>query len=213
MPHVSSFGSVRLTSLLTVQYRQAMQNIHKPPHLQNQMMPGGVPSPSAADAQGGMPGGPPANRMGQTKPMGMMPPPSPAMAAKTAGGPPKVEEGGAPNASPQNMAAGIGGQAPGQNPPPGAPSGPAHSSTPAPPTPNASTMTAPSPSAILNASTPTMSNHPPPPPPPPSADLDPNAFGIDFGAGLADFDPNFLNGESSLNFERDFAAWFDPENA
>ena len=59
-----------------------------------------------------------------------------------------------------------------------------------------------------------MSNHPPPPPPPTDG-LDPNSFaGIDFSsAGLGDFDPSFLNSDSSLNFERDFAAWFDPENA
>ena len=75
-------------------------------------------------------------------------------------------------------------------------------------------MTAPSPSAILNASTPNMASHPPPPPsvPVPAADgLNATSFGIDFSAGL-DFDPGMFNGES-LNFERDFAAWFDPENA
>ena len=97
-------------------------------------------------------------------------------------------------------------------------------------------MAAPSPSAILNAAgTPTMANqHPPPAPPappqPPSTGamvggLVPggvggdgggglDAFGgLDFGAGLGDFDPSLFNGDASINFERDFAAWFDPENA
>ena len=86
---------------------------------------------------------------------------------------------------------------------------------PASPTPNASTITAQSPSAMLNASTPIISNcqwHPPPPQAPPSADLDPNAFGINFSAGNGTFDPSFWNGETSLNFERDFAAWFDTES-
>ena len=41
-----------------------------------------------------------------------------------------------------------------------------------------------------------------------------DAFGgLDFGAGLGDFDPSLFNGDASINFERDFAAWFDPENA
>ncbi|KAI0737354.1 hypothetical protein C8Q80DRAFT_330501 [Daedaleopsis nitida] len=194
------------------QYRQSMAALHKSPHM---MMPGGVPSPSGSDAQGGgMPSGPPpGNRMGPNKPpmAGMLPPPSPTMAAKAPGGPRKSEDGVAPNASPQNAAAGIGGQMPGQNPP--LQGGPPQASTPAPQTPNASTMTAPSPSAIMNSSTPQMSNHPPPPPPPTADALDPSALGpFDF-QGLDGFDPSFLNGDSSLNFERDFAAWFDPENA
>ncbi len=206
------------------QYRQTMQTIHKPPHLQ-QMHPAGVPSPSASDQQGmpgGHPPGPPGNRQPQKPMAGMMPPPSPAMSAKTPGGPTKQEDGGPPpngrvDMSPQHAAGGIGGQAQGHPGGPGGPGGPgpAGASTPAPQTPTSSAMTAPSPSAILNASTPNMSNHPPPPPPPPSASdgLDPNSFGIDFTAGLTDFDPNLFNGDSSLNFERDFAAWFDPENA
>ena len=50
------------------------------------------------------------------------------------------------------------------------------------------------------------------PVPVPTTDgLDATSFGLDFSAGL-DFDPGMFNGES-LNFERDFAAWFDPENA
>ena len=50
------------------------------------------------------------------------------------------------------------------------------------------------------------------PVPVPATDgLDATSFGLDFSAGL-DFDPGMFSGES-LNFERDFAAWFDPENA
>ena len=56
-----------------------------------------------------------------------------------------------------------------------------------------------------------MATHPPPPVPATDG-LDSSSFGIDFSAGLGDFDPGMFNGES-LNFERDFAAWFDPENA
>ena len=186
-----------------------MQTIHKPPNLPQHMMPVGAPSP-AADGQGGQP----PNRMMQGKPMGMMPPPSPAMSAKTPGGPSKQEDSGLPNgridASPQNIATGIGGPGPG----PGIPSA---TTTPAPPTPNASGtgMTAPSPSAIL-ASTPTMSNHPPPPPPPgpgpnPS-EFDASSFSLNFSE-LGDLDASTFMGDTSLNFERDFAAWFDPENA
>ncbi|KAI1786017.1 hypothetical protein LXA43DRAFT_82822 [Ganoderma leucocontextum] len=92
-----------------LQYRQAMQHIHKPPNMPQHMMPVGAPSP-AADGQGGQP----PNRMVQGK-MGMMPPPSPAMAAKTPGGGPKQDDGGVPNGrvdmSPQNAGAGIGGLA------------------------------------------------------------------------------------------------------
>ena len=36
-------------------------------------------------------------------------------------------------------------------------------------------------------------------------------WSLDFEA--ASIDPNFFSGDASLNFERDFAAWFDPENA
>ncbi|TBU56773.1 hypothetical protein BD310DRAFT_823001 [Dichomitus squalens] len=202
------------------QYRQQMQNIHKPPNMPQHMMPSNAASP-AADGQGGQPG----NRMAQGKPMGMMPPPppSPAMAAKNPPGGSKQEDGAPQNgrvdSSPQNAAAGM----PGQNH-----SGvPPQTTTPAPPTPNASgsgQMTAPSPSQILSSSTPQMSNHPPPqmsnhhppPPPPPATNpadaLDPSAFNVDFPFG--DFDvTGGLMGDSSLNFERDFAAWFDPENA
>ncbi len=60
-----------------------------------------------------------------------------------------------------------------------------------------------------------MSNHSPPPPPPPTSDgLDPNSFvGIDFsGAAFSDLDPNIFNRESSLDFERELAAWFEPES-
>ena len=57
-------------------------------------------------------------------------------------------------------------------------------------------------------------NHPPPAPLR-NDNLDP-AFGLDFGSGLRDFHPNMgdalFSPDSSLNFERDFAAWFDPES-
>ena len=110
------------------------------------------------------------------------------------------------DSSPQNAAVGIGGQ------PPRGPGGPrpAGAPTTAPLTPPASARTAPSTSVNLNGSTPNMANHPPPPVPATNG-LDATSFGIDFSAGL-DFDPGMFNGES-LNFERDFAAWFDPENA
>ncbi|KAI1786015.1 hypothetical protein LXA43DRAFT_1099614 [Ganoderma leucocontextum] len=64
------------------------------------------------------------------------------------------------------------------------------------------------------ASTPNMSNHPPPPPPPgPNpTDFDPTTFSLNF-AEFGDLDATTLMSDSSLNFERDFAAWFDPENA
>ncbi|KAI8985655.1 hypothetical protein BD414DRAFT_537151 [Trametes punicea] len=237
------------------QYRQAMQNIHKPPQMQQQMHPGSIASPSGSGPQGQgdgadqqrpgmqyMPGGPPpGNRMGQNKPMsGMRPPPSPAMSAKQPGGPPKPDgaDGSGANGhldrSPQNAAAHTGGQQqqqqqqqpsqqqqpqPGQLPQQGGPGGPPPAGTPAPPTPNTSAMTAPSPQALMGTSTSSM-NHPPPPPPPPSATdgIDPSTFGgIDFDAGLEGFDSGIDNSlfgaESSINFERDFAAWFDPENA
>ncbi|KAI0331696.1 hypothetical protein GY45DRAFT_601182 [Cubamyces sp. BRFM 1775] len=235
------------------QYRQAMQNIHKPPHMQQQPMhPSSVASPSASGSQGQsdgsdqqrqgmpyMPGGPPpGNRMGQNKLMsGMLPPPSPATNAKQPGPAQKADgaDSSAANGhldrSPQNAAANAGGQQqqplgqqqqvqqqpqPGQGPQQGGPAGPPHVGTPAPATPNTSAMTAPSPSAMMGSGPPAM-NHPPPPPPPVTNDnLDP-AFSLDFGSGLGDFDPNMsdtlFGAESSLNFERDFAAWFDPESA
>ncbi|KAH9939102.1 uncharacterized protein BXZ73DRAFT_89153 [Epithele typhae] len=192
-------------------YRQSMLNAHKPQHLQN-MPPGGAPSPSA----GGQDVGPPGSRPPpHGKPMGMMPPPSPAMAAKAPGMQPKVEDGsGQVGASPRQN--GMGGPGPG---PSGPPAGHASTPTPAPPTPNASGMAAPSPSGMM--STPTMASHQPPPPPPSAAgpgpggppdQLDPT-FSLDFTT-MPDFDPSitlFGTGES-INFERDFAAWFDPEN-
>ena len=226
--HLDSSTDVMVRLWMHVQYRQTMATMHNKPHLQSPM-PGPVGSPSA-DGQGGaggMPGGPPPGgpqpRMGQQKPpmAGMMPPPppSPAMAAKV---PMKVEDGsGAPNgrmdASPQNAPGGI-------------PSGPSTSTpTPTPHTPSASGMTAPSPSAIMS-STPTMPPaHPhslPQQPPPQQAPLPPApsvlsgpadsldagmGFPLDFG--VDSLDPNFFTGETSLNFERDFAAWFDPESA
>ena len=192
-----------------------MQNIHKLPHLQK-MLPASVPSPSASDAQGsGMPGGHPpgpGRRQPPGKPMsGMMPPPSPAMSVKTLGGSPKQEDGvplsnnDRVDVSPQNAAMGIGGQAPGG---PGSP-GPAGTQTTAPPTPTASAMT---PWRFESV----MANHPPPLPPPSvlvTDGLNANSFGIDFPAGQGNFDPSLFNGDSSINLERDFAAWFDPENA
>ncbi|KAI0653019.1 hypothetical protein C8Q70DRAFT_656777 [Cubamyces menziesii] len=228
------------------QYRQQMQSIHKPPHMQQQQMhPGSVASPSASGSQGQgdgadqqrqgmqyMPGGPPpGNRMGQNKSMGgMLPPPSPVTNTKQPGAAQKADaaDGSATNGhldrSPQNAAANASGQQqqqplgqqqpqPGQGPQ----QGPPPVGTPAPATPNTSTMTAPSPSPLMSSG-PSAMNHPPPPPPPApltNDNLDP-AFGLDFGSGLGDFDPNMgdtlFSADSSLNFERDFAAWFDPES-
>ncbi|KAI0676144.1 hypothetical protein C8Q78DRAFT_964327 [Trametes maxima] len=222
------------------QYRHAMVTMHKAPHMPQQMHSGNVPSPSASGVQSQgdgsdqqrqnmqyMPGGmPPGNRMPQNKPMsGMHPPPSPAMNNKQPGGPskPDSEPNGHLDRSPQNVAIGTGGPQqphPGQPAQPGGPptSGPSNIGTPAPPTPTASSMTAPSPSAILGTSTPSMSHPPPPPLPPVPAPegLDPSTFpNLDFATISGDFDGNpdltlFGDTESSLNFERDFAAWFDP---
>ena len=67
--------------------------------------------------------------------------------------------------------------------------------------------------AILNASWRTTRRRAPPPPVLVTDGLNANSFGIDFPVGLGNFDPSLFNGDSSINLERDFAAWFDPENA
>lgn len=174
---------------------------------------GGAGTPTPGDppfnpAQGQPPfAGPQNNRLGQNKPMGMMPPPSPA------GGPSKDQpkdiktEGSPRNQQPPNPAAG------GQGPP----NGGAQGGT-APPTPSAtgSSMTAPSPSAVVNG-TPTINPATQPttslPEVPPSFLT--NEFMQSVASTLDDFDTQALfrpEDPTGINFEQDFREWFNPDD-
>ena len=157
--------------------------------------------------------GPQNNRMGQNKPMGMMPPPSPA------GGPSKEQpkdvkppvpngaEGSPRNQHPPNPATG-------QGPPNSSGGGQVNT---APPTPSAtsSSMTAPSPSAVVNG-TPTMNpaTQPTTSLPEVPANFLTSEFMQSVASTLDDFDTQaFLRPEdTSINFEQDFREWFNPDD-
>ncbi|KAH0836851.1 hypothetical protein J3R83DRAFT_8639 [Lanmaoa asiatica] len=158
--------------------------------------------------------GPQNNRMGQNKSMGMMPPPSPA------GGPPKEQpkdvkqpgqngaEGSPRNQQPSNSATG------GQGPPNSG--GGAQVST-APPTPSAtsSSITAPSPSAVVNG-TPTINpaTQPTTSLPEVPANFLTTEFMQSVASTLDDFDTQalFRPEDTGINFEQDFREWFNPDD-
>jgi collagen type III alpha len=184
----------------------------------NSALPG-AGSPSASDPSFN-PGGPqgqgpqfsagPNNRMGQGKPMGMMPPPSPAL-----NGPPKDQPGsnkdnkGANSNSSNSHPEGSPRNAPnsGQGQGPSNPGNPGQGGTaPATPVPGPNqNMTAPSPSAILG--NPNQSAQAP------SA---PDLFSSDFiqsvASSLDEFDPSIFRSDGDINFERDFGQWFNPDD-
>ncbi|KAG8221130.1 hypothetical protein J3R82DRAFT_2662 [Butyriboletus roseoflavus] len=200
-----------------LQYHQGVHAVTK--GLAMASLPGGgagTPTPGEPPFNPG-PGQPPFpgpqnNRMGQ-KPMGMMPPPSPA------GGPPKEQpkdvkqpgpngaEGSPRNQQPPNPATS------GQGPP--NPSGGAQVGT-APPTPSAtsSSITAPSPSAVVNG-TPTI--NPATQPTTSLPEVPSNFLTTEFMQSVAstldDFDPQslFRPDDTGVNFE-DFREWFNPDD-
>lgn len=155
--------------------------------------------------------GPQNNRLAQNKPMGMMPPPSPA------GGPSKEQpkdvkppgpngtEGSPRNQQPPNPATGQGPPNTGGN---------AQVNT-APPTPSAtsSSITAPSPSAVNG--TPTI--NPATQPTTSLPEVPPNFLTTEFMQSVAstldDFDTQALfRPEEGINFEQDFREWFNPDD-
>lgn len=173
----------------------------------------GEPPFNSGPGQAPFPG--PQNRMGQNKPMGMMLPPSPA------GGPPKEQpkdvnkppgqsgaEGSPRNQQAPNPATG------GQGPP--NPSGGVQVST-APPTPSAtsSSMTAPSPSAVVNG-TPTINpaTQPTTSLPEVPANFLTSEFMQSVASTLDDFDTQalFRPEDTGINFEQDFREWFNPDD-
>lgn len=204
-----------------VQYKQTMHQLHqnKLPHgVLNNMSPQGVAgSPSNTDGQflGGPQGPSGPNRMGQNKFIpGMMPPPSPGMNAKMMAGQSKDGAGGdssAPNASPQNAAAGV------PQGPAGLSGGGPGSST-APPTPCAG-MTVPSPQGMMsNGGTPAMA----PSHPPVQSQMNPDQALItpDFLQNVtsqldANYPDSMFRGADitglGMDFERDFNEWFNPD--
>lgn len=201
------------------QYRQTMHNLHKgnlPPGAMNSLIPGNAGSPASTDppfnpavvqGQGPPFSGALNSRMAQNKPMGMMPPPSPAM-----NGPPKDQNlkdakpnasNGHPEGSPRNAI--NAGQ--GQGPP--NPGNPSQGGT-APPTPVPGpnqVMTAPSPSAILGNPAPPMGQSSQ------GTELFANDFIQSVASSLDEFDPSIFRPEGGdINFERDFGQWFNPDD-
>src|ERR1700722_2256062 len=204
-----------------------MQSMHKgnvPPGVMNSALPNaGSPSsdpsfnPNGPQGQGQQfPSGvAPNNRMGQNKPMGMMPPPSsPIINTKDqsgnkdnkAGNPnalnghPEGSPRNAPNTGQQNAGnAGQGGTAP-----PTPVSGPNPG------------LTVPSPSAILG--TPGSMNPPSQPQTSAPDSMPSNLFSTDFiqsvASSLDEFDAGSLfRSDNDINFERDFGQWFNhPED-
>jgi collagen type III alpha len=153
--------------------------------------------------------GPQNNRLGQNKPMGMMPPPSPA------GGPPKEQpkdvkpglngaEGSPRNQQPPNPATG------GQGPPNQSGGGQVNT---APPTPSAtsSSITAPSPSAVNGTPTINPATQPTTSLPEVPASFLTNEFMQSVANTLDEFDTQSLfRPEEGINFEQDFREWFNP---
>ena len=193
---------------------QAHQN--KLPAGLNNLLPQGTgASPSNADGQlfpGGQPGHGGPHRLPQNKPIaGMGPPPSPGMnAPKIMAGQSKDGASGdssAPNASPQNAAAGV------PQGPAGIPGGAPGSST-APPTPSAG-MPAPSPSGMMsNGGTPAMAPSHPPVQPQINGDMLSNDFLLSVSQQLdtSGFGNSLFRGaELGMDFEHDFNEWFNPD--
>ncbi|KAH9941966.1 hypothetical protein B0H21DRAFT_824299 [Amylocystis lapponica] len=196
------------------QYRQTMHDIHKSalPHAITGLMPGGTGAAPSSDGQfnaesrpgtsqfPGGPGAPGANRMGQPKPsMAMMPPQSPGLNAPKKDAPGPSSEGGAQKgASPQNAAAGIGGQ----NQQGGS------GGTPLTPSASGTNMAAPSPSAMANnSSTPGMGGS--------GNSVDSMAGGLFTGdfmgmSSMEDFDTSsiFRTDELNVNFDE----WFNTDS-
>jgi len=208
---------------MQMQYHQGVHAVTKNLAMSN--LPGGgtgTPPGEPPFNQGPGPGqtpfpGPQNNRLAQNKPMGMMPPPSPA------GGPPKEQPKdvkpsgpngaeGSPRNQPPNPGAG------GQGPPNAG--GGAQVNT-APPTPSGtnSSMTAPSPSAVVNG-TPTINPAVAQPPPVPTSglpDVPGNFLTTEFmqsvASTLEDFDTQtlFRSEDAGINFE-EFREWFNPDD-
>jgi hypothetical protein len=201
----------------------AMHKNNLPPGVLNSTLPNaGSPSssdpsfnPSGPQGQGPQfSAGVPSNtRMGQNKPMGMMPPPSPVInaAAKDPPGLNKDIKVGAANGHPEGS--------PRNAPTTGQPShggvnpGSAGQSGTAPATPVPGTnqnLTAPSPSSIL--SNPSSMNQPNQSASAPDS-MPPNFFGSDFmQSALDEFDPSLFRSDGDINFERDFGQWFNPDD-
>ena len=204
-----------------LQYHQGVHAVTKGLAMAN--LPGGgagTPAPGDPPFNPGA-GQPPFpglqnNRLGQNKPMGMMPPPSPA------GGAPKEQpkdvkppgpngaEGSPRNQQPSNPTPGV------QGPP--NPSGGAQVST-APPTPSGTnssmtSMTAPSPSAVNGTPTMNPATQPTTSLPEVPASFLTNEFMQSVANTLDDFDPQalFRPEDTALNFEQDFREWFNPDD-
>ncbi|KAG9313234.1 hypothetical protein JVU11DRAFT_6696 [Chiua virens] len=200
-----------------IQYHQGVHAVTK--GLAMASLPGGgagTPTPGDPPFNPG-PGqpfpGPQNNRLVQNKPMGMMPPPSPA------GGPPKEQpkdvkpglngaEGSPRNQQLSNPVTG------GQGPP--NPGGGQQVNT-APPTPSAtgSSITAPSPSAVVNG-TPTLNpaTQPTTSLPEVPANFLTTEFMQSVASTLDDFDTQalFRPEDTGINFEQDFREWFNPDD-
>jgi hypothetical protein len=186
-------------------------------------------NPNAPPGQGPQqfPGGVASNtRLAQSKAMAMMPPPSPVM--NTAHKDHPANKDIKPGVNP---ASAVGGHPPSPRNPPNGQAGPGGSGPggggqqggTAPPTPVSapnSSMTAPSPSALLGNPGSTTMNGPPPSNQsasigPSAADTIPsNLFASDFiqsVASLDEFDPAIFRPTGDLTFERDFEQWFNPD--
>ncbi|KIK93149.1 hypothetical protein PAXRUDRAFT_34206 [Paxillus rubicundulus Ve08.2h10] len=214
-----AMGGPRATSMMG--YHQGMRAVTKDLAMANLPGGGGGGTPTPGDPSfnpgQGQPSfpGPQNNRVGQNKPMGMMPPPSPA------GGPPKeqskdVNKVPGPNGtegSPRNQQPPNPTQSGAQGPPN---AGSSTQGSTAPPTPSgtSSSMTAPSPSAVING-TPTIN---PATQPTTSLPEVPTSFlTTDFMQSVAntldDFDQSLFRPEDTgINFEQDFREWFNPDD-
>ncbi|KAJ6561156.1 hypothetical protein DFH09DRAFT_1160598 [Mycena vulgaris] len=174
----------------------------------------GVPMPPGAGGPGGQqqPGGQfaPGSRLSgppNSKPMSMLPPPSPA---KDQNGPNKDNKGpsnGHPDGSPRNQPLS------GPNPPGTAPPTPVPNQGQGQPGQNQNM--APSPGLLMNPGSASMNSVAMPlPPAAPSAsgDLFSNDFIQSVANGLDEFDVGLFRGDGDINFERDFGQWFNPDD-
>ncbi|KAJ7746797.1 hypothetical protein DFH07DRAFT_832418 [Mycena maculata] len=200
-----------------MQYRQPM---HMQPHPNNRMggamnagSPGADPSFNPGSGGPGLPGGPQQGPQQQqftqagrlagppnAKPMGMLPPPSPAKDQNGMGKDNKPLNGH-PEGSPRNQPL-SGTNPPGTNPPtPGSSQG------------QGGNM-APSPNMLINPNPGSMNPvaMPLPPPPPPTDNLFSADFIQNVANGLDDFDVGLFRGDGDINFERDFGQWFNPDD-
>ncbi|KZT07215.1 uncharacterized protein LAESUDRAFT_725118 [Laetiporus sulphureus 93-53] len=199
-----------MNSQLTQQtYSQSMLQMHKnnipTGALSNLHQQGAAGSPSSSDGPGGV------NRLQNKGMVGMMPPPPSPSMKNTPGqnkegvsGDPSVPNSVRQDGSPQNAALGTGPSHP------SVPGGPSAGPGTAPPTPgiaNAS-ITAPSPSAMHNATgTPSMPPNQPPIPPQPQQDPQDFFANEDFMTAGAMFEDPMFRGS-----EFDLADWFNVDN-